>query len=294
VDVYSISSDELRVSVKRRGAELCRLRTGAGLDLLWDGDPAFWSGQAPVLFPVVGALEGGLLRHQGQAYPMPRHGFARERDFRMVMLSAHACRFRLEDDPGTRASYPFPFRLDIGFALLEAELTVEYELHNPGDHDLPASFGAHPAFRWPLLPGQDRTAHRLEFEKREADLLPGVSPGGLLTGPVRPSPLKGRILALQDSLFTEDALVFNPVQSRALRYSGPGAPTLQVGWDGFPDLGVWSKPGAGFVCIEPWRGHASPVGFDGEFTDKPGVFLVRPGAAATARYTVRVLPPDQD
>ena len=294
MDIFNIASDQLSVSIRRRGAELCRLRTGTGLDLLWDGDPAFWSGQAPVLFPVVGALEGGLLRHEGRAYPMAKHGFARGLDFRMVMLSAHACRLRLEDDPGTRASYPFPFRLDLGFSILESELTVEYQLHNPGEHDLPASFGAHPAFRWPLLPGLERTAHWLEFEKQEADLLPGVSPDGLLTVPVRPSPLKGRLLALQDGLFTEDALVFNPVRSRALRYSAPGAPTLQIGWDGFPDLGVWTRPGAGFICVEPWRGHASPVGFDGEFTDKPGVFRVPPGTAVTARYNVRILAPELD
>jgi galactose mutarotase-like enzyme len=251
-----------------------------------------WGRQAPVLFPVVGAVKGARIRHQGQAYPMPRHGFARDLDFRLVRLAGHTCAFRLRDDPGTRAMYPFPFQLELAFTVTEAELKVQYDLHNPGDHPLPASFGAHPAFRWPLVPGQAREAHWLEFEKAEGDLLPAVGPEGLLGGPARPSPLRGRLLALEDALFAEDALVFRPVQSRAVRYSAPGAPVLQVAWDGFPQLGVWTRPGAGFLCIEPWRGYASPEGFDGEFADKPGIFQVRPGGTVSAQYTVSVLPPD--
>jgi galactose mutarotase-like enzyme len=280
--------------VKPRGAELCRLQTGSGLDLLWDGDPAVWGRQAPVLFPVVGALKDGRLLHRGQAYPMGRHGFARDLDFSLVRLTAHSCSFRLGDGAATRASYPFPFQLTVGFRIDGPELRVQYDLHNPGDSDLPASFGAHPAFRWPLLPGLARNAHWLEFEKAEADLLPVLDAGGLLAGPARPSPLEGRLLPLDDALFQQDALIFRPVQSRAVRYAAPGAPVLEVSWDGFPQLGVWSKPGAGFLCIEPWRGFASPEGFDGEFTHKPGIFLVGPGATATAQYTVKVLPPEID
>jgi len=99
------------------------------------------------------------------------------------------------------------------------------------------------------------------------------------------------MLALDDGLFSRDALIFRPVQSRAVRFSAPGAPVLEVSWDGFTELGLWSKPGA-FLCIEPWRGYASPESFDGEFSDKPGIFLVRPGGTVTAQYKVKVLPPD--
>jgi galactose mutarotase-like enzyme len=78
------------------------------------------------------------------------------------------------------------------------------------------------------------------------------------------------------------------VHSRSVRYSAPGAPVLEVSWNGFQQLGLWSK--GAFLCIEPWRGYASPQGFDGEFRDKPGVFLVGPGATVSARYSVKLLP----
>jgi galactose mutarotase-like enzyme len=168
-----------------------------------------------------------------------------------------------------------------------------YELHNPGDDVLLASLGAHPAFRWPLVPGLDRQAHGLEFEKPEGDTVAALDPFGLLAPQPRPSPLEGRYLPLQDGLFTRDALIFQPVRSRAVRFSAPGSPIVEVAWDGFPQLGVWSKPGAGFLCIEPWRGYPSPAGFEGEFKDKPGVFAVSPGATVSASYTIRILAPDE-
>ena len=292
-DHYCIASDHLRATVNTRGAELCRLQAGTGLELLWDGDPAVWGRTAPVLFPVVGALQGGRLVHQGQSYPMPRHGFARDMDFRLVRLSGHACTLSLGDDAVTRAMYPFPFRLDVGLRIEGAELPVQYELHNPGEADLPASFGAHPGFRWPLLPGMPREAHWLEFEKPESGPLPTLSPDGLLSASARANPLQGRMLHLDDGLFIRDALVFPSVQSRAVRYAAPGSVGLEVAWDGFPHLGVWSRPGAGFICIEPWRGFASPEGFDGEFTGKPGIFLVRPGDVVYARFGVKLLTPER-
>ncbi len=278
--------------MKTHGAELCRLASGAGVELLWDGDPAVWGRQAPILFPVVGALKGGRLVHQGCSYPMPRHGFARDLEFRMVRLTGHSCTLRLSDDAATRAMYPFPFQLDVGMCITGPELAVSFELHNPGDDALPASFGAHPAFRWPLLPGLPRAEHWLEFEKPETGPLPMLDPDGLLGDPVRDCPLRGRVLHLEDALFEQDALVFRPVMSRAVRYAAPGAPGLEVGWEGFQQLGVWTRPGAGFLCIEPWRGYASPAGFDGEFAAKPGIFLVSPGATVSARFSVKLLPPE--
>jgi galactose mutarotase-like enzyme len=294
VDTYTIASDALRVGIRRHGAELCQLTMADGTELLWNGDPTWWSGQAPVLFPVVGALHGSRLVHQGTHHPMPRHGFARTRDFRLVRLTAHSCRLRLEDDAETRAIYPFRFRLDLDFSLDEGTLTVRHELHNPGDTELPASLGAHPGFRWPLLPGIPKTAHHLDFEKAESGPLPGVDANGLLTAATRPNPVHNRQIALDDSLFTADALVFPQVQSHAVRFTAPGAPAVVMHWEGFPQLGVWSKPGAGFLCIEPWRGHASPAGWDGEFADKPGLVKLAPGGSTQASYAIRVMPAERD
>jgi galactose mutarotase-like enzyme len=197
---------------------------------------------------------------------------------------------RLSDDDASRAQYPFPFELIVSFRIDGPALRVQYDLRNPGESPLFASLGAHPAFRWPLTAGSPREGHRLVFEKPEPGLLPVIDARGLLGAGNMPSPLQGRDLKLTDTVFAEDALIFNPVESRHVRFSGPGTPVLDLSWEGFPQLGIWSKPGAGFLCIEPWRGFTSPAAFDGEFSEKPGVFQVSPGATTSAAWTVRVLP----
>ncbi len=55
-----------------------------------------------------------------------------------------------------------------------------------------------------------------------------------------------------------------------------------------PHLGIWTKPGAGFICIEPWQGHADPEGFEGELAGKPGIVLVQPGETETFTMSISI------
>ena len=125
--------------------------------------------------------------------------------------------------------------------------------------------GAHPAFRWPLVPGEPKEAYALTFEAEETAPLRGVV-GGLLTEPERPSPIAGRHLALNEALFAADALILEHPASRSVRFAAGLGPSLTVAWDGFEQLGLWSRTGGDFLCIEPWCGMASPADFAGEFT----------------------------
>jgi galactose mutarotase-like enzyme len=97
------------------------------------------------------------------------------------------------------------------------------------------------------------------------------------------------VLHLQDDLFENDAVILDRPVSRAATYGAPGGPAIAMEWHDFPHLGVWTKPGAPYLCIEPWQGHASPEGFDGEFKDKPGVVSLDPGSRRQWRYAIRPL-----
>lgn len=278
-DIVTIRSDRLSAEIAPFGAELHALRDGDGRDLLWDGDPAFWTGRAPILFPVIGIVNGGVIRVDGRAYPMAKHGFARTRRFAIVAEDGAAATFRLEDDAETRASYPFAFRLDIRFAIEGATLSVVATLTNPGGEPLPASFGFHPALRWPLPYGADRAAHRVRFDEEEPAPIRRIDGYGLLRPAPEPTPVDGRDLPLGDALFIDDALIFDAHRARGVTYGAPGADCLRVEFPEMPQLGIWTKPGAGYVCIEPWAGLADPEGFDGDYRDKPGVIAVAPGGA---------------
>jgi galactose mutarotase-like enzyme len=285
-DWIRIGSDELTAAIDPQGAQLSLLRNAAGDELLWNGDPAFWNGRAPILFPIVGTLQGGQYRWRGQRYTLPRHGFARGRRFQVIQSEAQAALLRLEADDGTRQVYPFEFALEVAFRVEHAALTVIATVRNTGAAPMPASLGFHPALRWPLPGGAPRESHELRFGQAEAAPVRRLDRDGLLAAAPHPTPVQGRVLPLSDDLFAQDVLIFDQLRSRAVSYGGGAGPRIVVEFPDATHLGLWTKPGAGFLCIEPWRGVADPAGFGGEFDAKPGVFLVAPGAAQS--LTMRI------
>lgn len=285
-----IRSHQLTAAINPFGAELSHLEDSEGRELMTNADPAFWTGRAPILFPVIGVTNGLQIRLDGQSYPMPKHGFARHSLFDVVEASEDRAVFALTDSAETRASYPFAFRLEIAFAIEGATLAVEARVINTGDVLLPASFGFHPAFAWPLPYGEERAAHRITFEADEPDQLREIAPDGLIAAATRPSPLDGRELLLRDALFTDDALVWDHVRSQRVTYGAAQGPVLNIAFPDTPKLGIWTKPGAAYVCVEPWHGIADPEGYDGEFRAKPGVFEVAPGDTQHIRMSVTLVP----
>ncbi len=290
-DRRQIGDQGLTAVVAAHGAELHSIRqhgraggTVPSRELLWQAGAA-WPRHAPVLFPIVGRLAHDTLLHDGRAMRMTQHGFARDRRFRFLGGDTRQCRLLLEDDADSRACYPFAFRLEIGYRIEDATLTVSYALGNPGRTLLAASLGAHPAFNWPLDPGLPPEAHEIVFAAPEPAPIRRVREGLLRPDP-QPSPIVGDRLALDPALFEDDAVILEAPVSGALRYGVPGAAGLRIGWSGFRQLGIWSKPGAAFLCIEPWCGLASPEGFAGEFTAKPHLLLIPPGEQVQASWTV--------
>jgi galactose mutarotase-like enzyme len=288
-DTIHIATDTMSAEFSTYGAEMRVLRDEAGRDLLSDGPPAYWTGRAPLLFPIVGAVNRDTIRIDGKAYPMAKHGFARKSVFAVVDHQSDRATFRLEADKATRAQYPFDFRLDITFSIAGATLTAEAVLTNPNETALPASFGFHPAFRWPLPWGGDRADHRLTFAQAEPAPIRRIdTKSGLVLPDPRPTPVEGDTLAPRDDLFVEDAVIFDRLNSRKVRFGVPGGRAIEVDFADMPLLGVWTKPGAPFLCIEPWQGLADPVGYDGDFAAKPYGIEVAPGETHRFAMTITI------
>ena len=280
-DIVTISDSTLSAQVSSQGAELVRLRDRNGLDLLWDGDPAFWNGRSPILFPIVGEAKGNRIRVAGRHYEIGRHGFARTSRFVLVSSGTEHCTWRLEASEATRRQYPFGFRLDITYRIEAGVLEMTAAVTNTGGDAMPAAFGFHPALRWPLPYGKPRAAHEIVFERDEpAPIRRPVD--GLLSLAQYPTPVRDRRLVLRDDLFEAGAMVFDGLASRSLVYGE----ALRVSFPHMPHLGIWTKPGAGFVCIEPWQGHASPEDFDGDLADKPGMIAIMPGTTESFAMSI--------
>jgi galactose mutarotase-like enzyme len=280
-----IASPELRATVSETGAELVRLQDRDGKDLLWSGDPKFWGGHAPLLFPVVGSTRDDRVLVDGRAYPMPRHGIARISRFDQISREAARCQWRLISNDRTLAHYPFPFSLELSYEIVGSALKIRATVTNTGERAMPVSFGFHPAFCWPLPYGQARSAHEIRFEKDEPFPIRRLENG--LLGEVRErSPVVDGRLALRDDLFESDAVIFDQMLSRSVTYGAGSSPSIEVSFSEMPQLGIWSKAGAGFICIEPWHGFASPVGFDDDLLKKPGIVMVQPASPRSFAMTI--------
>jgi galactose mutarotase-like enzyme len=292
-DLIRIANAQLSAAINPLGAELTHLRDAAGRELMTDADPAFWPRHAPLLFPVVGRPYRDTIRVDGDDYPMGQHGFARDHafsfSFSVTDAAADRVVFTLRDDAETRVHYPFAFELDVTYRVEAATLSVEVVVRNPADVPLPASFGFHPAFAWPLPYGRARADHRIVFAADEAPDLRVIAADGTIAEGTRRFALDDRTLALADDLFAHDALVWDPVASSAVTYGASDGPQLRIAFPDTPSLGVWTKPGAAFVCVEPWHGIADPEGYTGEFRDKPGVFAVAPGGEKVIRMDVTLV-----
>lgn len=289
-DWVTIRSTGLSATIDPLGAQLSVLQDAADRNLLWQGDPLVWAGRAPILFPIVGMLVAGRYRTGGRSYSLPRHGFARNRRFTVVEAGPASATFRLCADEQTRAVYPFEFELDVNFTVQDVALAVTGWIRNRGDRGMPASLGFHPAFAWPLPYGENRAAHFIEFETDEPAPIRGLDGAGLLMPQRLATPVINRRLTLRDDLFASDALIFDQLASRSVTYGSEVGPRIALSFPGMPYLGVWTKPKANFICIEPWHGITDPQDFNGDLEDKPGMLIVPPGEAVAVGMGISLLP----
>src|SRR3954447_9185298 len=122
-DTHTIRSGGLTGTIKAQGAEMCSLASDAGIEFVWQAEPA-WPRHAPLLFPIVGRLANDELRHGGRTCRMTQHGFARDSRFAWAERGENRCVLVLDDSEATRALYPFAFRLVVTYTIEEAGLDV--------------------------------------------------------------------------------------------------------------------------------------------------------------------------
>ncbi|MEP0710329.1 MAG: aldose 1-epimerase family protein, partial [Algoriphagus sp.] len=207
---YTIQSTELSVEVNSTGLELSSIKsTQTGQEYLWQGDPAIWGGQAPVLFPIVGGLKEGFTLIEGLKYQMPKHGIVRNCDkTKLLQQTDSSLWFRLSSDQETLASYPYQFQLDMIFTLAAKTLTIEHHISNLGTQTMYYSLGAHPAFNCPMLAGEVYEDYLLEFAEAEIAHTQLVDPSGLIGLDQKLVLDNTNVLQLHGQLFDGDALIF--------------------------------------------------------------------------------------
>ena len=143
----TIGNRELEISVKQFGAVLTSVKSvKTGYEFLWQGNPKIWSGQSPILFPVIGRMLDDKYLLDGKQYGMIRHGLARHYDFNLRSKTDNELVFEQTENEETLKSYPYKYKLLVSFKIEGNALTVTHTVKNENETQMYFSIGAHPAF----------------------------------------------------------------------------------------------------------------------------------------------------
>lgn len=282
----AIENDKAKAKIYFKGAELFSLFSKeSGTELIWQGDPAHWPKHSPVLFPIVGSLKDGTYSFGDRTYKMSRHGFARNMTFELEAQGPTSATFVLRDNEESLRQYPFFFKLSVHYALTGSELEVKYTVENCSDGPMYFSIGGHPAFNVPIRPELAFEDHLMHFDLKTKEdgvvRIYRLDENGLLRDEgIDFLPATRHSVPIDKELFRSDALIFKDLSSFTISIaSHKDRQKITLSCSGFPYLGIWSKYGADFVCIEPWWGITDTAGCSGELQDKAGVLSLPTGAS---------------
>ena len=284
MSIITLSNNVISARINTLGAELCSLKNTENKDFIWEGDPAYWGKHSPVLFPIVGTLKNNTYTHNNKEYILTRHGFARDMEFELVDQTANTATFSIQSNSTTLASYPFQFELQIQYTLFHSTLEIAYKVINKDNSAIPFSIGAHPAF---ALPGNFEN-YSLEFEKVEP-LEYTLLENDLVSTQTETIATNSNFVPLTHKLFERDALIFKKLESKSLTIIEKEIPRLKVHFEDFPNLGIWTKVGAPFLCIEPWFGYSDTTETNGNLFEKEGIIVLKSTDTFQTKFCIEIL-----
>lgn len=287
--MITIQNKKLKATFNELGAELVSLiNLETGKEIIWEGNPDFWGGKSPVLFPTVGALKDDSYIFEGETYEMPRHGFARRKFLEVKHSSENEVVFELNSDKETLKFYPFEFSLEIKYTLIENKLTVSYNVKNTSEKELYFSLGAHPGFAIDTKNGLKYDDYEIAFSDDEKlEIHPLID--NLISKETQTINLENKTLPLSYELFSKDALVMTNMKSQELILrNNQNNHKVIFTFSNFPYFGIWSAKNADFVCLEPWQGIADIEDHNKDFTQKLGILKLDKNEEWKADWAVEI------
>ena len=279
-----ISNSTLKASINHAGAELFSLKNNQEKEYIWEGNPSFWGKHSPILFPIVGTLKNNTYTIDQKEYQLSRHGFARDMEFQLIEKTENSAVFSLESNNETLKKYPFEFELQLIYSLEKTSLNIEYIVINKSDRKMPFSIGAHPAIALP----ENFENYSFKFEKEEV-LKFNLLENDLISNKTEVLKTSDNLVRLNYKLFENDALVFKTLESKSITILENEKPYIEVDFEDFPSLGIWTKDQAPFVCIEPWFGYSDTANNSGDLYQKEGIVLLDADQIFHSKFSIKIL-----
>lgn len=272
--MITISNEFLTATFSEIGAELKSLKYN-DKEYIWYGDPKFWTGSSPVLFPICSGLKDDEFIYEGKTYTLQKHGFARKAKFQVETVDSNTATFLLSSDNCPQDNYPFQYEFRIIYTLVGKKINIEYNIRNLTDGDMYFSVGAHEAYHCP----EGIENYEIIFDKKE-NLDDYQLVGSLLSYDIVNYGKDTDTLQLDNSLFANDCLIFKNLNSRGVILRNKTTDQkIKVDFEGFPFLLIWTVSGAPFVCIEPWCGITDSIDTNKHLPEKEGIERIEKGGS---------------
>lgn len=287
-----ITSGSNSASLGLDGAQLNSLKKN-GKEYLWQGDPAFWAGQAPVCFPIVGVLPNGEGTAFGKKCEMKRHGVARINPFEIIELYKNSVTFIQKSSDATREQFPFDYELKIKYTIVGDTVTNEYIISNTGKDKLPFVIGGHPAFNCPVDDDECFEDYKVIFDKpiTKPCLRPDHHTGLVDVDKSYDVMQGGAELPLVHDLFEEnDALIFESCEAKSATLIGKNGKGIKIEFQDMNNLLVWSAVGgAPFVALEPWTGISNCSDESDAIELKRGMTILEPNETVSFKFKITMI-----
>lgn len=286
-----LKNDLAVVEIKKLGAEVVSFKKLENdCEYMWNGDDKYWSGKAPVLFPIVCAVNNGEIKVDGQIHKVGNHGFARKSEFELIEESDTEAVYRLSYNENTLAMYPFKFNLYIHYTLEGTKLNIDYKVENVDNKEMYFQIGTHPGFNCPLGNDGKFEDYYLEFECNETLERLFMNDANVLINDKSEVVLKNKnILPLTRELFKDGALVFRNMNSKKIVLKSKASEkSVTLSYEKLSYLGLWQAKDAEFICIEPWHGIADVEGYSGEFKEKEMIIALQQGASFECNHNIEI------
>ncbi len=270
--IYYAENEFFTLGVKEMGAELTSLKSkSTGFEFIWNGDTSIWYGQSPILFPVIGRLLDDKYRLNGKEYSMQKHGIVRKKPFKLINKTETSLTFLQTSDEDSLKIYPYNFELYVTFELIKNSLKVTHKVVNKSKDVMYYSFGAHPAFNCEI-------GDYLEFDNPQKVLNEQIdSESYLMDNQVLLLNNEKRI-TLEKNTFDNDALILSGYTDKVISLkSDNNSREVRFNFDS-PVLGIWAKPNAPYVCIEPWWGINDNHDKKDDISQKRGIMTLSENA----------------
>lgn len=269
------------VEVKTQAAEITSFYDKEkNIEHMWQGDPQFWAGRNPILFPMVGSTWTKDYQIDGKTYKMGNHGFARHSEFTVESVSDDTIVLSLSDNAETLAQYPFAFKLTVTYQLTGKQLTITYQIENHSPRMMPFSFGLHPAFNCPMRADERFEDYKLVFACPETQ----TTTHGVASLCLN----EEREIALDYATFKNiPTLLFEHLRSPYVTLTN-GKNSVKVSIAGYRWVAFWTKQNAPYLCIEPWHGHGDFEEVRVPFEEREGTIQLKENGSFTTSYTIEI------